>query len=73
VVGQEEMMDALEHWEAERMLEEALARGMRRLRRKERQEKRKRPYRELAAVLRKYLDDEPGLDEAGEGPGRAAM
>ena len=60
-------MDPLGRWEAERMFEEALARGMRRLARKERQEKRMRPYRELAAMIRLRaaelgwnLDEEPG-------------
>ena len=45
-------MDPLERWEAERMLEEALTRGLRRRARKQREEERKRPYRELAAELR---------------------
>jgi len=71
VVGKEEVMDPLERWEAERVLEEALARGMRRLARKVRKEKRMRPYRELAAVLREQLDD-PGLCQTDGNAGRAA-
>lgn len=58
-------MTSLEEWQARLELEAAIGRALRRARRQARKEERGRPYRVLAAALRRHLDEEAGRRQVG--------